>query len=287
VRLDENVRTAARALAREAAAVLCNVVDREALLERGTARERALVETGERRVARLAFDLHDGAIQSVVALAADLQLLRRQLADLVPASGGRAIAEGRVDDLQSRLVSLEEELRDVTRSLEPSAIACKPLAETLAGQVSAFARQSDIRATVEAHGDFSAMTPSQRIALTRIVQESLTNARDHGGARDVRVSVAMRADGVRATIADDGSGFDVERTFVEAARKGRLGLVGMSERVRLLGGRFDVESRPGGPTTVSVAFPPWRPIVAAVDRFEEAVAAAVEPPPASLFAPRA
>ena len=262
------------------------VVDREALLERGTARERALVEAGERRVARLAFDLHDGAIQDVVALAADVQLLRRQLADLVPASQARAIAEGRVDDLQSRLLAIEEELREVTRSLEPSAIARRPLAETLEDQVSAFGRQSDIRTTVEAPGDFSAMTASQRIALTRIVQESLTNARDHGGARAVRVSVEMRPDGVHAPITDDGSGFEVERTFVEAARTGRLGLVGMSERVRLLGGRFDIESRAGGPTTVSVGFPPWRPVVAAADRFEEAFDARGEGGAAALFAVR-
>ena len=191
-----------------------------------------------------------------------------------------------MDDLQSRLVCLEEELRDLTRSLEPSTIARKPLAETLADQVCAFARQSEVHATVDARGDFSGMTPSQRIALTRIVQESLTNAHDHGGARTVNVAVEMRADGVHATITDDGRGFDVERTFVEAARKGRLGLVGMSERVRLLGGRFDVDSRPGGPTTVSVAFPPWRPIVAAVDRFAEAVAAAgrADATPSSIFA---
>jgi signal transduction histidine kinase len=273
VRVQEDSPSPARALAREAAAVLGNVVDREALLERGTARERSLVESGERRLARLAFDLHDGAIQHVIALAGDVQLLRTQLGELVPSSDRRTIAEGRVDDLQARLVSVEAELRELTRSLEPSTIARTPLEDTLAEQLAAFGRQNDIRTTLEAHGDFGAMTPSQRIALARIVQESLANARDHGGATDVRITVTMRHDGVHATITDDGKGFDVERTFVQAARKGRLGLVGMSERVRLLGGHFDIESRPGGPTTVSAAFPPWKPVTAAADRFEEALPA--------------
>jgi signal transduction histidine kinase len=248
------------------------------------------VESGERRLARLAFDLHDGAIQHVIALAGDVHLLRSQLRELVPASDRRAIAEGRVDDLQSRLVSIEGDLRELTRSLEPSTIARTPLEETLAEQLAYFGRQNDIRTTLEARGDFTAMTPSQRIALARIVQESLTNARDHGGATEVRITVTMRHDGVHATITDDGRGFDVESTFVQAARKGRLGLVGMSERVRLLGGHFDIDSRPGGPTTVSAAFPPWKPVTAAADRFQEAVAAAQpgggDASPPSLFAAR-
>jgi len=58
---------------------------------------------------------------------------------------------------------------------------------------------------------------------------------------------------------DDGRGFEVERTLVDAARTGHLGLVGMSERVRLLGGRLDVESRPGGPTRIAAVIPRWRP----------------------------
>ena len=57
-------------------------------------------------------------------------------------------------------------------------------------------------------------------------------------------------------------GFDVERTLVRAAHRGRLGLVGMAERVRLLGGRLAVDSRPGGPTTVSATIPRWEPIAA-------------------------
>jgi signal transduction histidine kinase len=63
-------------------------------------------------------------------------------------------------------------------------------------------------------------------------------------------------------VTDNGRGFDVERTLVQAARKGRLGLVGMSERVRLLGGRFDLQSSPGGPTTISAKIPRWRPLEA-------------------------
>jgi signal transduction histidine kinase len=82
----------------------------------------------------------------------------------------------------------------------------------------------------------------------------------------------VRREQIHAEITDNGRGFDVERTLVKAARNGRLGLVGMSERVRLLGGRFDVQSRPGGPTTVSVVLPAWRPVTV-----EQTASQAAEP----------
>ena len=64
---------------------------------------------------------------------------------------------------------------------------------------------------------------------------------------------------IAAEVTDNGRGFDVERTLMRSARNGRVGLLGMSERARLLGGRLDVSSRRGGPTTVSLVLPAWRP----------------------------
>jgi two-component system, NarL family, sensor kinase len=61
-------------------------------------------------------------------------------------------------------------------------------------------------------------------------------------------------------IADNGEGFDVAQTVVAAARRGRLGVVGMNERVRLLGGVFEIESEPGQGTTITAALPAWRPV---------------------------
>jgi signal transduction histidine kinase len=93
----------------------------------------------------------------------------------------------------------------------------------------------------------------------RVIQESLSNVRTHSGAQSVRVTVATTVGGIRVEIADDGHGFDVERTLVRAARRGRLGLLGMAERIRILGGTFDVRSKPGGPTSISAYLPEWLP----------------------------
>ena len=101
---------------------------------------------------------------------------------------------------------------------------------------------------------------SQRIAVLRVVQEALNNAREHGAAKHVRVTVP--ATGVRLTlqVVDNGCGFNVRETANAAARRGRLGIVGMHERVRLLGGVLSIASTPGVGTTISASIPAWRPL---------------------------
>ena len=223
------------------------------------ARERSIVEAGERRFVRLGFDIHDGPIQDIAALAGDLHLFKRQLAGVLPQGDFEPLL-GRVDDLQARLEQVDRELRELAQSLEAPSILRKPLEDILRREADSFAAASDIQAKVELSGNFGEMTASQRIALVRVVQEGLTNIREHSGATRVEISVAVRPGYVQATITDNGRGFDVEKAIVRAARGGRLGLVGMSERIRLLGGTFDLQSRIGGPTTISATLPEWRPL---------------------------
>ena len=94
------------------------------------------------------------------------------------------------------------------------------------------------------------LTMSQRIAVVRIVQEALSNVRSHSEATEVQVDLRATDDGLDLRIADNGRGFDLRATAGAAARRGRLGIVGMNERVRLLGGVFTIESMPSVGTTV-------------------------------------
>ena len=136
----------------------------------------------------------------------------------------------------------------------------RPLPHVIADEIAAFTERTGVEVQQQVTGDFSGMTVSQKIALVRIVQEALTNVREHANAANVRISVAARSGRFDARIEDDGVGFRVSRTLLDAAKRGRLGLVGSSERVRLLGGTFDVRSRPGGPTTISLSLPRWQPL---------------------------
>jgi signal transduction histidine kinase len=222
----------------------------------------ALVAASERRLTRLAFDLHDGPVQDVLALAAEVRLLRQEVVGESDEGAGRESVAARFDVLEAQLLELGRELREISSSLEPTK-ALRSIRDGLTSQVEAFRTQTGIRATLELAGDFESLTASQRIAVLRIVQEALANVREHSAATRVRVAASV-ADGlVHVDVTDDGRGFHVETAFAKAARDGRLGLVGMTERVRLLGGRLEIGSRPGGPTTISAVLRLWPPAAVA------------------------
>jgi signal transduction histidine kinase len=251
--------TRALALAAELAARLAATVERARLLEQRGERESALAEAAERRLARLGFDLHDGPLQEILALGTELRLFREQLRRVLGSHRHASIVLGRVDDLEARLVALDGELREVARSLESPTVLRTPLPELLRKEAADLEARSALSVELRLSGDLEALTPSQAIALLRVVQEALANVEAHSGASSATVTVTAGADELHAEVTDDGQGFEVEATLVQAARGGRLGLVGMSERVRLLEGRLDVESRPGGPTKVAAVIPRWRP----------------------------
>lgn len=252
-------REAANVFLGEAAAAMSPIIERELVLERSAARERSLVSASERRLGRLAFDLHDGALQHIAAFGTDLFLLRQQLAGIVP-EPAKPVAIGRLSDLDSRMRELDRVLRELAHSLEPGSLVRRPLPRVIADEVAAFTERTEIPVEQCVTGDFGEMTVSQKIALIRVVQEALTNVREHANASNVRISIVDRLDRVDVRIEDDGVGFDVARTLLDAAQRGRLGLVGGSERIRLLGGSFDIRSRPGGPTTLSLSLPRWQPL---------------------------
>jgi signal transduction histidine kinase len=252
-------RETVRVYLAEAAAAMSPVIERELVLERSAARERSLVRASERRLGRLAFDLHDGALQHIAAFGADLYLVRRQVQELLPEEH-QAIGTGRLNDLDARIWELDRVLRELAHSLEPGSLVRRPLPVVINDEVASFTERTGIHVQQRITGDFSGMTVSQKIALIRVVQEALTNIREHANASRVRITITARTGRVEARVEDDGVGFHVARTLLDGAQRGRLGLVGSSERIRLLGGRFDVKSRPGGPTTVSLSVPRWRPL---------------------------
>ena len=243
----------------QAAEMLGALLERESLLERSSARERALVASSERRLTRLGFDIHDEPVQLVSALAADIALFRRQLARVTLEPRERTVVTGRVEDFQARLAALHAELRSICHSVESGTMVTRPFAEALEREVGRSATRSDIAIRLKVDGDVDSLSDSQRIALFRIVQECLSNVREHSGATDVEVSVSAAHGHVEANVVDNGRGFEVERALVRAASRGRLGLVGLHERARLLGGTCVVVSHPGGPTAVSVVLPRWEP----------------------------
>jgi signal transduction histidine kinase len=237
-----------------AASSLTPIFERELLLERSAEREHVLVTAGEQRLMRIGFDLHDGPIQDVLALGADVVHLREQVYPFI-LDTHRERAAGRFDDLLARTVELDRQLREISRSLESRSIVSRPLGETLHREVDTFAERTGIDARLEIRGDPESLTSAQRIAVYRAIQESLSNVREHSGASTVEIRLRMRRSSIEVRVVDDGHGFEVGRALARAAQRGRLGIVGIGERVRMLGGSFEIDSAPGGPTMLTFSLP--------------------------------
>jgi signal transduction histidine kinase len=236
----------------EAGVTLSRFFECERLFERNEDSERLLVSASERRLTRLGCDLHDGPLQDVVALADDLRLARAQVASLLDADHVTRAA-GRFDDLEARLASLDQGLRDISRAIRSTSAVERPLEDALRGGIDALHRTGTMQAGLAVDGDLTGLTASQKIVLFRVVQESLSNARRHSDATRVRVRVRSTLRYISVLVSDDGRGFDVDA----ARRSGRLGLTGVIERVRLLGGDIEIQSSPGGGTRVRATLPRW------------------------------
>ena len=243
---------------REAAAALAPVFEREALYDRSAQREHELVAALERRLLRFGYDLHDGPLQEVAALAQDLRHAHDKISTVVD-RGHRDRLKGRFADLEARLNGLDSNLRDLAHSVRPSTVVERPFEVALRSQVESLGRSSGITATCAVAGSTETLTDSQKIALYRLVQECLANVRKHSEATQVDVRVRARPRSIEVTVTDNGRGFDLHTEVQRAFAENRLGLAGVSERVRLLGGVVEIEASIGAGVTVRATLPRWRP----------------------------
>jgi signal transduction histidine kinase len=240
----------------ETAIALAPVLERASLFDRRVQRENELVAAGERRLMRLGFDLHDGPLQELVALAEELRTASMQIAAVVPDEYRQRVC-GRFNDVHARLGALDESLREIAHSIRSTTAVARPVADAIDAELRALQNAAGIEGDLHVQGELSSLSDSQKIVLFRVVQEALSNVRKHSGASKVSVSLRSTRTFVRLVVTDDGDGFDPRRLDRE-----RLGLAGISERVRLLGGAVEIETSPGSGTTVRATLPQWRPSTA-------------------------
>jgi signal transduction histidine kinase len=216
--------------------------------------QEAAVEGLRRRLVRMAFDVHDGPMQELIALGYGLHELRKKVdGSPEPADG----LSGDFEELGARLVETEQMLRSMMRSLEQTAAGQTDVVAIVEEQVDAFRRRCPATSVdVVPEGEVDLHTDSQRIALDRVLREALVNVEKHAAAANVLVHLEGLSDILVLTIRDDGRGFDLDAGGQSSVR---VGLRSMRERLELIGGELSVESRPGGPTTVTATIQKWRP----------------------------
>jgi signal transduction histidine kinase len=188
-------------------------------------------EEEHRRIAR---ELHDGPLQSLVLLWRKLDALE---GSTLPDGAGA------LDEARSLAEQVADELRRFSRDLRPSILDDLGLAAALKSEVQAFGRRSGLGTRFGVTGEVRRMGPELELTMLRIVQEALRNVERHAEARNVIVRLAFRADCVRLTITDDGRGMPEIPSASTLVAAGRLGIVGMQERARLAGATLSIRPR--------------------------------------------
>jgi signal transduction histidine kinase len=228
-------------LAEHVTPALTNVFLLRRLRSRAGAAERA-------RVAR---ELHDGAIQALFGMEMKIEAIRR---------GGLhtpEAMESELTEIQSLLRSEVLSLRELMQALRPVELdSSEQLPEVLSALVERFRRDTGISARFIAVGPPIAFQPARALEIVRIVQEALVNVRKHSQAQNVLVRLSGERGGCRLVVEDDGCGFEFEgRLSAVELDERRMGPAIIKERARIAGADLAVDSTPGSGTRVELTFP--------------------------------
>lgn len=217
-------------------------LERELDLRRADLQELStlLLRAQENERRALARELHDEVGQSLSAI-----LMETEAAEC---------AESRVE-IRQHLVSIKGQaektvgqVRDLALLLRPSMLDDLGLAPALNWHARETSKRTGLNVVVSADEEIDSLPDEHRTCIYRLVQEAVNNAVRHASARRVEVAVRRERERVNVTVQDDGAGFDTR--FLRG-----LGLLGMEERVRRLGGRLRISSEPGRGTLVNAALP--------------------------------
>lgn len=196
----------------------------------------------ERR--RLARELHDDTIQSLIALKQ-----RVQLANLTSENGSTTRSLEEVESLAENTI---ENLRRMTRALRPIYLEDLGLVAALEMLASGTAKTVGFPIEFHRHGTEKRLAPVVELALYRMVQEALSNVARHAEASQASVSIAFTRKEIRLDVCDNGQGFTVPKNPAEFAPSGHFGLLGLHERAELIGASFKMQSAPGQGTCLTI-----------------------------------
>jgi signal transduction histidine kinase len=207
----------------------------------------AITQGQEDERQRLARELHDDTIQSLIALKQRAQLTRRALPkDTSPQT---------LIELESLTEETIENLRRTIRALRPIYLEDLGLVAALEMLSNETGQNSDLRVYFQSTGHERRLAADVELALYRMAQEALNNAVRHAKASQASLNIEFTAQSVSVSIHDNGVGFDVPKSPTEFAPGRHFGLVVLYERAQLIGAELEIKSAPGMGTQLSICLP--------------------------------
>jgi signal transduction histidine kinase len=210
------------------------------------ARQITRAQEDERK--RIAREAHDETAQILVALSRRLDAL--MASSEVPSTAFRE----RLESVRELTTDALQSVRRFSQDLRPPVLDDLGFVAAVRGLTRSL-EEAGVDVTVRVSGRPYRLSAEEELVLFRIAQESLNNVRRHANASQAKVMVSFGQKNVQVSIEDDGDGFDAPDKFVDLVASGKLGLVGMHERARILGGTLRIESEPGRGTRVLVDAP--------------------------------
>jgi len=210
---------------------------------------RRITQSQESERKRIARELHDDTIQSLIALSRRLEGL---------ATGEEPLPEAaaeRIGELWRQTTEMIRRVREFSQNLRPSVLDDLGLLPTLEELTTDLERQAGLKTEFRAVGERRRLSSEVELTLFRIAQEALSNVRRHAKASKVTTTVELADSVARVRIEDDGVGFRPPKLTDDLRAEDGLGLIGMHERARLLGGSLQIESEPGVGTVVVAEVP--------------------------------
>jgi signal transduction histidine kinase len=210
-------------------------------------RQITLAQEEERQ--RIAQELHDDTAQ-------DLVVLSRQI-DVFISSNNNLTKENitYLENLRQQTNKTLIEVRRFSQDLRPSVLDDLGLLPALEWLIPEFNKHFGLKVEMKVSGKPQRFPAETELILFRIAQESLRNAGKHAAASHAKLSLSFNSARTIMSIKDDGKGFDVPESIGDLATRGKLGLVGMEERVQLINGKLRVRSQLGTGTTIKVEIP--------------------------------
>ncbi len=210
-----------------------------------------IVSAQEEERKRVAREIHDGPAQSMANIVLRLEFCEK----LMDANPNQVRDE--IKELKGIVRNTLQDVRKIIFDLRPMALDDLGFIPALKRYIEDFRKKHDISVDLNFYGRETRLESVLEIALFRLIQEALNNVIKHACASNVKIDIEMKTEWVKTTVQDNGLGFDLEE-FLTGDTGIHFGLRNMKERIDLLGGEMDIETKPGKGTKVSFKVPVTR-----------------------------